>query len=114
MHLDQAVCVVRRSEQDEERMRGIVIGLRALGEDAEVVAHEGMQVEQVRERLQLGGLGVADVQPEVLAAVEARLHGCEVDPSRPRSHRPARASTARAHVRAQPGRPCLLSPFGRS
>ena len=58
---------------------GVVVGLRALGEGAEVVAHEGMQLEQLRERLELLGLGMPDVEPEVLAAVEARLHGCEVD-----------------------------------
>ena len=107
-------CVVRRAEQDQERVRRVVVGLRALGEIAEVVAHERVQVEQFRELRQLVVLGMPDVEPEVLVAVEQGLHGCNVDLflgrpiglyERPRH---ARMFARRA------GKPPALSPCGRS
>ena len=45
VHLDQAVLVVRRPEQDDQRVAGVVVGLRALPEDAEVVARQPVQLE---------------------------------------------------------------------
>ena len=114
VHLDEAVRVVRRAEQDQERVGRVVVGLRALSEIAEVVAHERVQVEQFRELLQLVGLGMPDVEPEVLVAVEQGLHGCNVDLflgrpiglyERPRH---ARMFARRA------GKPPAVSPCGRS
>ena len=82
VHLDQAVLVVRRPEQDDQRVAGVVVGLRALSEDAEVVARQPVQVELLGQRLEVVALGVPDVEPEVLAACEPLLHLGQVDPFR--------------------------------
>ena len=64
-------------------MAGVVVGLRALSEDAEVVARQPVQAELLGQHLEIVALGVPDVEPEVLAACEPLLHLGQVDQHAP-------------------------------
>ena len=106
MHLDETVLVVRRTEQDEQRVPGVVVGLRALAEVADVVAHEAVELEQVGELGEVALGRVPDVEPEASPVPSCSETSSSWTPD-DECRRPLRVSTPRAHVRPQ-GRATLL------